>query len=270
MKNMPLLHKYFQHDFQNGFQTNNAILDVVPYKPEVIFIGTYNHCWAWNHSDFYYGRGMYMWPILGNLFLHNQNQLFRQRTRNNTVPSFEAIFNICENGKIVFGDIVKGIKEDIETFENETEKYVLVNNEYMWCSRFINGHKVGEYSDAHLDNMGNAGWLDDNVDAIIDYINNTPSIKHIFFTFKSGSRVVNKLNAITERLPNRITYCSIFTPTANGFGKNLNPEYRERAWSLAHCWLWNGLNHAYNINRPGYGHLNHEWLINNGVNPNNF
>ena len=74
---MPLLHRYYQKDFQNGFETHNTILDIVPYKPEVIFIGTYNHGWAWNHSDFFYGRGMYMWPVMGNLFLNNQNFFYR-------------------------------------------------------------------------------------------------------------------------------------------------------------------------------------------------
>ena len=38
---MPFTHKYQQHNFENGFQTHNSILDTVNYDPEVIFIGTY-------------------------------------------------------------------------------------------------------------------------------------------------------------------------------------------------------------------------------------
>ena len=55
---MPFIHKYQQHDFGNGFQTRNSILCTEHYKPEVIFIGTYNHGWTWNNSDFFYGRGI--------------------------------------------------------------------------------------------------------------------------------------------------------------------------------------------------------------------
>ena len=77
---MTLLHKYQQHDFLNGFQTHNSILDIVPYEPEVLFIGTYNHGWSWNNSDFFYGRSMYMWTVLGNLFEYNNNYLVSPRT----------------------------------------------------------------------------------------------------------------------------------------------------------------------------------------------
>jgi hypothetical protein len=70
---MPILDKYQQCDFLNGFQTHDSILDRAPYGPEVIFIGTFNHGWAWNSSDFYFGRNMYMWTVLSNLFNYNKN-----------------------------------------------------------------------------------------------------------------------------------------------------------------------------------------------------
>lgn len=53
-------HKFLNYNFENGYQTHNSILDTTPYKPEVIFIGTFNHGWDWNQSDFFYGRGMYL------------------------------------------------------------------------------------------------------------------------------------------------------------------------------------------------------------------
>jgi hypothetical protein len=267
---MPLLHKYFQTDFQNGFETHNTILDTVPYEPEVIFIGTYNHGWSWNQSDFFYGRGMYMWTILGNLFLHNENHLIKKRIPNNNIPNHEQIFEICQKGRFIFADIVKGVRYSIPAVENIQQKYVLVNNQYYWCTREIKGKKVGEYSDTHLDNMGNNQWLDDNVEEIVKYINNTPSIKHIYFTFKSGTWVVQKMYEISNNLRSDVSHCSIFTPTANGFGVNLNAPFHERSWSLAHCWVWNGLVHNYPIDKPGYEHLDHSWLIGKGVNPNNF
>jgi hypothetical protein len=34
--------------------------------------------------------------------------------------------------------------------------------------------------------------------------------------------------------------------------------------------MWNGLDHAIPIQRPGFGHFDHEWLVSHGVDPNNF
>lgn len=267
---MPFLHKYQQHNFGNGFQTHHSILDTVPYEPEVIFIGTYNHGWSWNQSDFYYGRDMYMWTILGNFFLHGHNQLIQKRNSNNNVPTRPQIFEICQKGKIVFADIVKGIQEEIPALELENERCVLVNNEYRWESTYIGNQRIGEYSDTHLDKMATQGWLDDNVSAIIKYIIETPSIKHVYFTFKSGDWLVQKLNVIEQGIRNDVSCCSIFSPTGNGFRRNLQAPFQERSWSLAHCWIWNGLPHQVPVNKPGFGHLDHDWLRSKGVNPNNF
>lgn len=256
---MPFTHKYQEYDFLNGFQTHNSILDTVPYDPEVIFIGTYNHGWSWNNSDFYYGRDMYMWTILANIFLHNKNLLIKKRNQKNNIPEFSQLFEICKRGKIVFADIVKGVSENIKACE-QNNNTILVNNKYKWST----------YKDKELDEMGSSGWLDDNVEAILQYINNTKSLNHVYFTFKSGNWLVDKLNDIINGLSRKISYCSIFTPTANGFWKNLQAPFNKRAWSLSHCWVWNGLDNDTPINKPNYGHLDHKWLINNGVNPNNF
>jgi len=257
---MPLLHKFQEHDFHNEYQTHNSILDIVPYEPEAIFIGTYNHGWTWNQSDFFYGRGMYMWTVMGNLFLHNHNHLTAPRTFANNIPTLLEVFQICNKGKMVFADIVKGLKDEVIAIENIPEQTVLVNGHYTWTS----------YKDSPLDYMGNENWLDDNVDAIVAFINRTPSIKHIYFTFKSGVWLVNKMNEICAQVRQNVSFCSIFTPTANGFGALLPHPYDHRAWGLTHCWVWNGLPHAFPINRLGYGHLDHDWLRRNGVNPDNF
>lgn len=267
---MPLLHKFYQTNFQNGFKTENTILKTNIYAPEVIFIGTYNHGWSWNPSDFFYGRGMYMWPVLGNLFLHNANQLTHPRNQNNDDPNFEQIFEICAKGKIVFADIVKGIKDDVTAIENNGEKYVLVNNELNWPIIDEKGNRIKEYSDKYLDIMGRFNWLDDNVKAITKYINETPSIKHVYFTFNTGAWVVTKKNEICNKLRKGVSFFSVFTPTASGFRRNLEAPFDERAWSLTHCWVWNGLEHQCPITKPNFGHLDHNWLVRNGVTPNNF
>lgn len=92
---MPLIHKFQENNFGNGFQSHNSILDTVNYYPEVIFIGTFNHGWKWNNADFYYGRGMYMWTAMANLFLYNSNQLIKTRTPDDGILTF-AISNLSE------------------------------------------------------------------------------------------------------------------------------------------------------------------------------
>jgi hypothetical protein len=36
---MPIFHKFHLTNQDNGFETHNAILDVTPYDPELMFIG---------------------------------------------------------------------------------------------------------------------------------------------------------------------------------------------------------------------------------------
>src|SRR5689334_2487353 len=107
---MPILHTFInsQPQWNNGFDTKDAILFKTPYEPEVIFIGTFNHGWPWNNADFFYGRGMYMWTIMANFFIHNSNVLVDRRIPppGNGVPSLSQIFQICKDGKITFADIV--------------------------------------------------------------------------------------------------------------------------------------------------------------------
>lgn len=253
---MSIQHKFQQRSFGNGFVTNNSILSTDQYDPEVIFIGTFNHGWGWNHADFFYGRGMYMWPVMANLFLHNSNHLI---TKSANIVTLPEIFKICTKGKIVFADIVKGIKQDIEIEENIQDQNVLVNNEYIWET----------YADKPIDYMASQGWIDDNVDSIVKYINNTMSIKHVYFTFKSGKWIVQKLNEIRERIRPDVSCCSIYTPTGQHL-EELPEPFQHRTWGLAHCWIWNGQGHSVPVDKKGYGHLDHGWLDRNGVDPNNF
>ncbi|OYX22662.1 MAG: hypothetical protein B7Z06_11330, partial [Flavobacteriales bacterium 32-35-8] len=235
----------------------NSILKSEHYEPEIIFIGTFNHGWYWNQSDFFYGRGMYMWPIMANLFIYNQNLINTVRNFNNDNPSLKQIFEICKKGKIAFADIVKGTKDT--TLTEELNGYIRLNNNYNW----------NDYKDKHLNYLGNHDFLDDNVDAIIKYVNSKPSIKYLYFTFKTGGNwILNKRNYISENI--NIPSCSIFTPTGSGFRKNLPAPFDNRIKSLTHCWIWNNLQNQIPINKNGYCNLNHDWLIENGVNPENF
>lgn len=256
---MPIQHKFLNYnEWNNGFYTENSILKNKEYLPEVLFIGTFNHGWNWNPSDFFYGRGMYMWPNLANLFLHNENILSRPRNLNNDNPSLSQIFEICKKGKISFADIIHGTKENINVVEGN--RNILVNNDFIW----------NNYKDNSLNTMGNQDWLEHNATEICNYVNKNPSIKHIYFTFKSAGNWIDNLKKYISENTSNATSCSIFTPKGNGFGTNLQAPYNKRPFSILHCWVWNGLGHNVPVNKIGYSHLNHEWLIRNGVNPNRF
>ena len=252
---MLVTHKFLEFDWGKGFESHNTILDVVPYEPETIFIGSFNPDWDWNPADFYYGRGMYMWPILANLFLNNRNTI-ENRRNDNTEPTLNQIFEICKQGKITFADIVKGTKNEISLAR--TGNVYFVNNTYEWDS----------YKDKQLDYLGKEGYLDDNVDEIVKYINETPSIKRVYFTFKSGHWLVKKMKLIKDQINTPIKG-SIFTPSGNGF-RRLLVNFPSKPSSIAHCWVWNGLQHTFPITRKGYCNLDHDWLRINGVDINNF
>ncbi len=248
-------------NWSKDFATTNAILSRTPYKPEVIIIGSFNHGWPWNDADFFYGRDMYMWTVMANLFINNKNVLTSRRnpTLGNNILNLNQIFEICKKGKLCFAAVVLGVKKAIPEAINSRNQTVLVNGLYHW----------NDYKDDHLNIMGHNGWMDSNVQNIIDFINNTPTIKHIYFTFATGGVwLVGLRNAIIAAFPN-LQAGSIYTPT--GMRLPNFAGYPVRPFSLAHHWVWNNAAHAISpVNNPNYIHLDHTWLIRNGVNPNNF
>lgn len=257
---MSIQHKFLNHNWNNGFWTENAILKSEYYKPEVLFLGTFNHGFPWNSSDFFYGRDMYMWTILANLFLYNHNYLYLRRTCNNNTPTLEQIFDICKKGKMSFTDLIKGTPENIPAIENIMEKKILVGQEnYVWDN----------YKDKSIIDLINLGYIENNVNEIIRFINENTTIKFVYCTFKSGNEFLEMIEDIRQNVRDGVEINHIFSPTGNGFLKNL-PEYDERPWSLAHCWIWNNQEHNIPISKPGYSNLNHQWLIDKGINPNNF
>jgi hypothetical protein len=248
-------HKFKNHNWFNGFSTENSILRT-PYEPMTMFIGTFNHGWDWNRADFFYGRDMYMWPILANLFLYNRNHLTAPRNEKSNQPTLDEIFEICRRGKITFADIVSGTKLDLHLMQKD--KSILIDDHFEW----------NNYSDKQINRLGNFNCLDDNADEIVKYIQRTKSIKYIYFTFKSESWLIKKRDQIVSNLMDREAG-SIFTPTGMGFRKNLE-GFPGRLESITHCWVWNFLDHKTKVGKKGYTHLNHHWLKSQGVEPSNF
>ena len=252
---MSIRHKFENHNFKenNEFSTRSAILQT-PYEPKVLILGTFNPSWSWNESDFFYGRGMYMWTILKNLFIFNNNELTKPRTFSNNNPNLGEILNICEKSKISFGDLILGTNETANILEADNK--IIVNNSITWDN----------YKDSPLFSMGRNGLMDTNESELIKYINRH-DIKFVYLTFKPNDNwIQEKIDLIRSGVKEDVSISSVFTPTGNGFRKNLE-EFPNRAWSIAHCWLWNNDDI---LKKPGYSRLNHEWLESCGVTVSNF
>lgn len=256
---MPIEHKFLQTNWPNGFQTHNAILDVTPgYEPEVLFIGTFNHGWAWNPAEFFYRRN-YFWSIFGCLANNNPN-LFNDHI----IPELANVWDYCSRFKISFADIVRGTNRFADTDQNQLAQLVVVtspnlNAPYTWNT----------YSDAQLNFLGTRNCLSDNVCNIVSYLKAKTSITQVYFTWKLNnswlSTLANQIvNADYER---QIGFTCILSPSGNGFG-TLIPGYPTKIKSIMHAWLWvnNPAGNPVYI-REGFSHLNHAWLNAANVNP---
>jgi hypothetical protein len=66
-------------NWNQNFFTQNAILkNKNIYKPEILFLGTFNPDLKTNPADFFYGRNFF-WTALKNLFTCNNVVLLKER-----------------------------------------------------------------------------------------------------------------------------------------------------------------------------------------------
>lgn len=256
---MSISHKFRQTIFNDQFQTNNAILDITPYKPEVIIIGTFNpNTPNDNFADFFYGRNFF-WPAFKNLFTHNNITLQKRRmptrgTPPNTLnPTLEEIFLICKKIKVSFADLV------IEILHNNNPKYNILSNDNIILDgqqyNLIQDKRKGDvYGIEELDTIKQIKW---NTDNIIKYLCQNPQIKSIYFTRKPNEIWKREWNVLMnhECTKNR-TFTNIFTPSGAGIPVNYT--------------MTKLLNHWVHNTNANFGKLNNLWLENNGVTLNNF
>ncbi|POY37264.1 hypothetical protein C3L50_14675 [Flavobacterium alvei] len=268
---MPILHKFQNHDWKNGFWTENSILKTNHYKPEVLFIGTFNPLTPnANFADFFYGRN-YFWPIFKNLFVENQTIHNRRRmpTNGNPIPplnpTLDEIFKICKKCKIGFADMINSAFPHTEGYQIKKNDNVIFNE--LEYNLILDNKKKGIRGLAELNNIKQIEW---NIENIKNYLCENPTIKYIYFTRKPSGIWLKKWNdLIKSDCSIGKTFGFIFTPSGQPL-TNLPIPFNTRIKSLTHCWVWNNLQHQIPINKNGYCNLNHDWLIQNGVNPNNF
>jgi len=256
---MPIPHKFYQSNFGNGFETHNAILDSIPYKPEVMIVGTFNPDTPnANFADFFYGRN-YLWTALKNLFIHNAIVIPNRRMPTNGAPqpilnpSLPEIFDLCIKLKLTFSDLV------IEVLHNNNPFFQLLPNDNV----IMNGVEYNLIQDGKKDNVDGLEQLNDidqvnwNTQNIIKYLCNNPQIKTIYFTRQPTNIWAEQWNLIInhECMRGRLT-TNIFTPSGLGL------KGKPRMNALIKHWVHN--------NNTNFGRLDHTWLRNNGVPIQNF
>jgi hypothetical protein len=244
---MPIFHKFFQTDWNNGFETHNAILDITPYKPEIMFIGTYNPCVPGNTADFFYGRN-YFWTGFKNLFIHNFVGVLQRRDNTFPInPTLDEVFELCGRLRLTFADLIQNVLHN-----NNPAYNLLPRNKVHYAGRDIS--LIKDNGLELLNGMGQVNW---NTQNIIKYLCDNPQIKTIYFTRQPTGIWAGHWNAIKNHncMKGR-QMTNIYTPS--GLGLPGSP----RMTKLLNHWVHN--------NNTNFGKLDNNWLINNGVNINNF
>lgn len=256
---MPIRHKFYETTFGNGFGTHTAILDITPYKPEVMIVGTFNpNTPNANFADFFYGRNFF-WPAFKNLFIDNNIGLVSRRMPSNGTPTailnptLDEILKLCIKLKLTFSDLVlEVLHTNNPQYQNLANDNVVLNEQEF--NLIQDGRDKGINGLQQLDALGQVHW---NTQNIINYLCENPQIRFIYLTRKPTGIWAGQWNLIKNHpcMEGR-QLTNIFTPS--GAGK---PVYRSMA-RLLHHWLHN--------NRPNFGRLDNDWLIQKEVILDNF
>lgn len=256
---MPIHHKFYNTNFGQGFQTENAVLKITPYKPEIMIVGTFNPDTPnANPADYFYGRNFF-WTAFKNLFYHNGVVLENRRMPTNGVPpailnpTLQELFDLCTNLKLSFSDLV------LEVLHLNNPNYQLLQNDNV----IYNGLEYNLIQDGkrgivgglqQLDLLGQLNW---NTQNVINYLCVNPQIKTIYFTRRPTGIWGNQWNIIKNHkcMTGRLV-TNLFTPS--GAGAPVNRSMRRL------------LNHWVHNTNPNFGSLDNNWLISNGVDTNNF
>jgi hypothetical protein len=251
---MSITHVFYNNDFGNGFSTRNAILNNTPYKPEVLFVGTFNpNTPNTNFADFFYGRNFF-WPAFKNLFIPSDIFLDSRRIPNRgrlpevLNPSLIEIQNICNILKFSFCDLIS------QVLHNGDPSYeILYNDNILFQNREYNLiQDTTKNGILGLNSFENYNQIDWNTNLIINYLIQNPSIHTVYLTRRPIGIYGREWNRIVSHpdLINR-TFTNIFSPSAQG-----SPVYYSMSRLIEH-WLHN--------TNPNFGRLNELWFINNNA-----
>ncbi len=256
---MPIQHKFIQTNFGTGFETHNAILNITPYKPELMIVGTFNPDTPnSNYADFFYGRN-YFWTGFKNLFIFNRIELNGTRMPKNGKPKkplnpdMAEIKELCQTLKLTFADLIT------ELLHNETPEYNILDNDNVFFNNrtfnLIQDDKKGQIEGlVQLHKLKQVKW---NTKNIIKYLRENPTIKTVYLTRQAKSIWLEQWNEIIkDKYLQGVTFTNIFTPSGQG-----KPVLNSMPRLLNH-WVHN--------TNPDFGKLDNNWLKANNVNLNNF
>jgi len=246
-----------QLNWDNRFYTENVILKNIDiYKPEIMFLGTFNPELQSNPADFFYGRNFF-WTAFKNLFIEGQIILNEERLAFNPFnPTLEEIFQLCIRLKLTFSDLVHSIFDE----QDRNQIFVRQNKDYI----LFNNNEYNPISDGDLQKLNRINKANWNTRNIINYLTNNRQIKKIYLTRRSDFCWQAQLNLIIQALPD-IEIIPIYTPSAQG------GALHQQTGIYGNGKITPLLRHWTNNNIGNYGNLNHNnWLTNNGVNLNNF
>lgn len=254
---MAVEHKFLNHDWKNGFWTENAILKTDKYNPEVLFLGTFNPKTPnANFADFFYGRN-YFWPVFKNLSNDNVNLLNTRMPLNGAPkielnPNINEIFEFCLQFKIVFADLIQKVFVNCGELNFEPNDNLIIDNiEYNLIN---DGIRNGIHGLEQIDLLQEIEW---STKKIIDYINSLPELKFVYLTRRPTAIWGREFNIIKNSVNNQyIEFINIYTPSAQAL------LGQPRMNALINHWLFN--------NNPNFGTLNHNWIQNSGAQINNF
>ena len=241
-------HKFKEKDFGQGFSTRNAILENTPYKPEILFLGTFNPDTdeLYNIADFFYGRNWF-WPALFNLFEFKSFRYMKQRKFHSPLePTLEEIFDFSAKHKLTFADLIQ------EVMNKKNTDYTMVKN-----TVFINEEGYDLINDGDLAELNNIGQVSWSTESIISYLKQNESIKSVYLTRKPCEPFLTQWNEILRSdYGRKINFYKIFTPSGQGL------KGRPRIKSLIKHWT--------TTDDHNYDRLEDEWLRKGNVDLNEF
>lgn len=271
--NISIRHKFISKSFTDNYQTNHAILSIIPYPPEVLFVGTFNpEIPDGNFADFPFGRN-YLLPAFKKL--KNPNFIFKNERRmplrgkpKLINPNLPEVLALCDHFKMTFADLILSVNLGLTGKEAFLPNgNILINGREFNLKKDEKENGIFGLADLGIENK--IRW---NTQNIIEYLINTPSIKHIYLTRKPTGIWKLQWNLIVNHpeLQNR-NFTNIFPPNGRGRVERIAPPFDSVQKKILHYWIWNNLNHpTHPVTNENMGHLDHEWLIRHGVDINLF
>jgi hypothetical protein len=242
---MAITHKFKTYDFGNNFKTENAILEVGDYEPEIMILGTFNPLTTneANMADFFYGRNWF-WPSIFNIL--NHQKIVHTKQRKFTLPpeycpTLEEIKKLCEKYKLTFADMISSV------LHLDNIEFHIIRNRV-----FVHNEEYNLIKDSDLAELHSKNQVEWNTEFFKIHLTQNKSIETVYFTRKPVEPYLSKWNSIVQHdYGRKINFKKLFTPSGQGL------KGRPRGKRLIHHWLFN--------DSDNYDKIDNDWLLKHGI-----